>query len=131
MANVESSLMASSSRGIDSPYLPRSNSRDACVYRRSAAIEAVVTCSNGSVLRMLLSTSPLRNLACDVEKQSARLAVHPLKGAPDRCGIHDLDHRRLPEVDPQRLGHGGSQAGVAGPILEVSHDQQIALREPA
>ena len=61
IANVVSSAMASPSSATARSVSPASLARSAWEYFRSAASEPVVTCSSGSLARIVLSDSPMRS----------------------------------------------------------------------
>ena len=75
IANVVSNAMASSSSVPARATSAASLARTPWEYLRSASSDLVVTCSSGSLARMVLSDSPMRSRRrCDKRSTAAMMA---------------------------------------------------------
>ena len=83
MANVVSRVTASVRSATDRSSSPASAARTPCEYLRSASSEVVVTCSSGSLERIVLSDSPMRSRS-RLDRRSTASMIAPSSRAFSR-----------------------------------------------
>ena len=92
IANVVSSAIASSSSAAARAMSTASLARTPCEYFRSASSERVVTCSSGSLARIVFSDSPMRSRSLCERRSTAAMI------APSSCAVSRSETSAVPSA---------------------------------